>query len=131
MSKENVERLKEGYEAFNRGDIETAFQNFDQGIAWHATGSQIPASGEYLGLDAVRADWLKDVAAGYDEFSVQPEQFLDGGDHVVVLGKGHTKLKNGATADGLVAHIWKYNGDKIVEAWFFGDSAQILKAMEA
>jgi ketosteroid isomerase-like protein len=130
MSQENVDALREGYDAYNRGDLDTAFANFDENILWKGGSDLVPGGGEYQGVDQIRNEWLKEIAENFEEFSVTPSEFLDAGDHVVVLGRGHAKLKNGQTSDADVCHVWKYSGEKIVEGRFFGDSASILKAME-
>lgn len=39
MSQENVDALRQGYEAFARGDLDAAFQNFADDIVWRGTGA--------------------------------------------------------------------------------------------
>lgn len=131
MSQEHVDALKDGYEAFSAGDIDRAFENFDDGIVWEGPSDSVPTGGTYRGLDAVKAEWLREVGENFEEFTVTPEEFIDGGDVVVVLGKGHAKVKNGQTVDNDVAHVWRYEGDKIVAGKFFGDSAALLQALES
>lgn len=130
MSQENVDLAKQGYDAFGRGDIETAFANFDDGIEWRGVSEDVPAGGTYSGRDAVSGEWLKNVGENFDEFTVSPEEFLDAGDHVVVTGQAHAKLKNGATVDGEFCHVWEYRNGKAVKARFWGDSAALLKATQ-
>jgi ketosteroid isomerase-like protein len=131
MSQENLDALKAGYEAFSRGDIDAAFANFADDIVWEGTNDKVPAGGTYRGLDAVKGEWLKDVAESFEEFTVTPEEFVEGGDVIVMIGEGHAKLKNGATVDGDVCHVWRFSGDKVTAAKFFGDSAAVLEAMQS
>ena len=60
------------------------------------------------------------VPANFEEFRATPEQFIDAGDHVVVIGIFHDKAKSGATVDAPFVHvqrIWNVTKfEKYVEA---------------
>ncbi|HEY8741023.1 MAG TPA: nuclear transport factor 2 family protein [Candidatus Dormibacteraeota bacterium] len=51
-STDQVQKLREGYEAFGRGDLEAIRGQFNPDIVWHI-GGQSPMSGDYKGIDAV------------------------------------------------------------------------------
>ena len=48
----NGELIREGYEAFAKGDMDTISRLFDDDIQWHAAGVG-PLSGDYSGKAAV------------------------------------------------------------------------------
>ena len=48
MSQENVELLRNAYEAFARGDVEAVLERLDRDVDWR------PAIAPILGVDAVR-----------------------------------------------------------------------------
>ena len=129
MSKENVEALSQGYEAFARGDFDAAFANFADDILWRGTGESVPAGGTYHGVDEIRNKWLQEFAANYQDFSQSPAETLDCGDYVVVLGTSRATV-GGQEIKAPFCHVWKYSGDKVVEAQFFGDSGQVLQALQ-
>jgi ketosteroid isomerase-like protein len=129
MSQENVEALRQGYDAFTRGDMEAAFANFADDIVWHGTGESVPAGGTYQGIEEVRGKWLPEFAATYQDFSQSVDELLDCGDHVVALGTSKATI-GGQEIEGPFCHVWKYSGDKVIEASFFGDTGQVLQALE-
>jgi ketosteroid isomerase-like protein len=51
---ENLAIVRRGYEAFNKGDMETLTELFDEGAAWHLPGRSSLA-GDHEGRDAAFA----------------------------------------------------------------------------
>jgi uncharacterized protein len=129
MSQENVDALRQGYEAFERGDIDAAFENFADDIVWRGTGESVPGGGTYHGVDEIRNKWLPEFAANYQDFRQSAEETLDCGDYVVVLGTSRATV-GGQEIKAPFCHVWKYSGDKVVEATFYGDSAEVLQALQ-
>jgi ketosteroid isomerase-like protein len=86
MSQENVERIRRGYEAFNRGDLISAAKDFDPGIEWRIP-FQLPDSPPdetYRGREEVIRFWTTWRAA-FDDFRLELEEIIDAGDRVVVF----------------------------------------------
>jgi uncharacterized protein len=129
MSKENVDALGQGYEAFDRGDFDAAFATFADDIVWRGAGESVPGGGTYHGVDEIRGKWLPEFAATYQGFRMSPAETLDCGDYVVVLGTSRATV-GGQEIKAPFCHVWKYSGGKVVEATFFGDSAQVLQALQ-
>jgi ketosteroid isomerase-like protein len=50
----NVETIRRGYDAFNKGDMKTLTELFHENASWHVPGRS-PLSGDYQGRDAVFA----------------------------------------------------------------------------
>jgi ketosteroid isomerase-like protein len=130
MSQENVDALHEGYEAFARGDLDGAFESFADDIVWRSIGDSIPGGGTFNGIDEIKTRWLPEFAANYQDFSQSVDQTLDCGDYVIALGTSSATVA-GQKVDESFCHVWRYSGDKIVEAIFFGDTAATYKALEA
>lgn len=55
MAHSNAEVIRKGFEAFLRGDLETARSIFHSNVVWHVAGTG-PLSGQYRGFDAI-ARW--------------------------------------------------------------------------
>src|SRR5467141_1555813 len=123
MSQENVDALKGGYEAFSRGDIDAAFANFADNIVWRGTGELVPAGGTYHGVDEIKSKWLTEFASTFQNFHQSASTMLDCGDYVVALGESGATVA-GEEISAPFCHVWKFSGDKIVEASFYGDTAQ-------
>lgn len=131
MSTENVEIARGGYDAFNRGEIEAVLGIMDPDIEWQEPEVEgLPASGIHHGREAVAENVFGRVQEDWDEFQVLPEEFLDAGERVVVLGRFQGKGKaSGGTLDAPFAHIWTLRDGKLV--WFrnYMDTANFLQAL--
>jgi ketosteroid isomerase-like protein len=56
MSQANVDRVRRGIEAFNRGDVSTALEGMHPEVVWR-TLDQLPDAGTYRGHEGVRNFW--------------------------------------------------------------------------
>ena len=86
MSENNVNIARAAYEAFARGDLEAVLENFHTDVEWHAAEG-LPWGGVHKGRDAVAQDVFGALMAAFDGFSLNLDNFIDGGDFVVVLGR--------------------------------------------
>ena len=65
----------------------------------------------------------------WSSFSVEPEEFIDAGDYVVVKGTQRAGNDNGSFEAPFV-HLLQYNSDgKTVRGEFFTDSAKAAKLL--
>ena len=130
MSSENVEQLKQAYEAFGRGDLDAVAETFDEQVEWW-TSEEIPNGGTIKGRDAVIQSFAA-IGDDWDEFTLEPEQFLDAGDWVVVRGKARLKAKaSGQTLEERFAHLVEIRDGKTVRGEFHSDTAKEYKALNA
>lgn len=83
MSNEDLERIRIGYEAFNRGDFDNALAGMDPEIEWHVL-DLLPETETYRGPAAVREFW-ETWSESFEDFHVEPEEMIDAGDKVVVV----------------------------------------------
>jgi ketosteroid isomerase-like protein len=88
VSEENVETLKRGYEAFNRGDtselLELAREIGTPDVEWGATGAFPGVEGMYRGPEAMQ-EWMKVIRSEWEDFRVTLDEVLhDEGDLLVV-----------------------------------------------
>ena len=127
-----VETLKQGYEAFGRGDIDAAFANFADDCVFRGTSDLIPAGGTYHGMDEIRGRWLQEFGATWEDFRMSTDEFLESGNTIVTLGTARGRLRGtDEEIKAPFAHVWRYNDEgKVVEASFFGDSARVFQAIQ-
>ncbi|MET9103999.1 nuclear transport factor 2 family protein [Streptomyces antibioticus] len=105
--------VRKGYEAFQRGDMDTLRSLMTGDCTHHVPGSH-PLSGDYKGIDAVLGDYYGRLAAETGgSFRVE---LL----HVFVDGRGHAMTAHRFTADRGDRHIdenggivFRIVGDKI------------------
>src|SRR5918912_2035748 len=70
--------------------------------------------GTFHGSESVGNDVFATVPANFDEFQVDPDQFIDAGDHVVVVGHFRGRAKSGQQFDAPFAHVWAMRTGKAV-----------------
>jgi ketosteroid isomerase-like protein len=126
-----LETIKAVYAAFGRNDPSVLFAAMDSAINWNeAEGSPLADRNPYVGPQAVGDGVFGRVLAAIDNFTVVPGTFIDGGDHVVVLGRyGGTMKKTGATLDSPFCHVFRFRGGKMVMFQQFTDTAQWTRLM--
>ena len=131
MSEENVNIMRQGYDAFNRGDIDAVMDLLDPEIEWQEPDVGIsPVRGTHHGPQAVANDVFGSVPEHWDEFQAVAEEFLDAGDRVVVLGHFRVRGKaTGKTVDAPFAHVWTLRDGKAVYHHNYVDTATFLESL--
>jgi ketosteroid isomerase-like protein len=119
----HIDTGREAYEAFNRGDIAAATEDWADDMVWQgASTDELPGGGEHRGKDSV-LQVLQQAVGGWDEFKLSADEFFEDGDTVVVLG--HTDVKKGDQSASLpVVHIWRYEGDQVKRLQILTDTHQ-------
>ena len=86
MSRENVEIVRRGYEAFDRGDRAAAARLLAPDVEWHSVAAPLVGVGTIRGRKAMLRFW-EDLREGLEGFRVSPEEFTDlGNDRVLFVG---------------------------------------------
>ncbi|MFL5820876.1 MAG: nuclear transport factor 2 family protein [Solirubrobacteraceae bacterium] len=134
MSRENVEIVRRiyglGSDLLNDSDaVDRAFRDYlDESFELH-TPPEYPEGGQvYRGRDG--SDQFRDMLRqAWSKWLVEPERFLDAGEHVVVL----VRIQGAGGASGLQighspAHLWTVRGGRASSMQVFMDPAQALEA---
>jgi uncharacterized protein len=126
-----IETIKAAYAAFGRNDPSVLFAAMDSAVHWNeAEGYPLADRNPYVGPQAVGDGVFARVLGAIDSFSVVPSTFIDGGDHVVVVGRyGGTMKNGGARLDSPFCHVYRFQGDKIVMFQQYTDTAQWARLM--
>jgi ketosteroid isomerase-like protein len=108
MSQENVERLRQAFDAFNRRDFDAAIANVAEEITWEPFLSETETP-LLRGKAQVRAAWKAQVEMM--DVRVQTEELIPVGDHTVVacirlVAQGHG---SGMSLDAPV--VWLFTSD--------------------
>lgn len=115
MSQQDVQTLREGYEDFNRQDIPAVLERFDPQIEWNEPGGGRAPAGTFRGPQNIAEQVFSHIPENFDELRPEPEQFIDSGEHVVVIGHFRGKAKSGAAVDAPFAHVWRIRNGKMVQ----------------
>ena len=111
---ENVSKVREAYETFQRADIPALLGLFSEDIEWDTPGTpgQIPYAGRVRGHAEVGQFFAK-LAETEDINHFEPREFIAQGERVVVLGnyRGRVRATNKAyDIDWL--HVFTVRGGK-------------------
>jgi ketosteroid isomerase-like protein len=126
MSQENVEMVRLGYEAANRGDIDGLLDLCAPDVEWQDV---VPDALSFQGKDGVRS-YFQTVWEPWQEIRREPEEIIDlGGDQVLVLfrltgrGKG-----SGIEIDLRGGDLLTVRGGRLARWMAYTDRAQALEA---
>ncbi len=104
MSQENVELIRRGYERW----IATGELRAPAGLVWDVSELGWPDQQVYLGregADQFNTEW----AAAWDDWEMEPEDYLDAGERVVVIinQRGRSKV-SGILLEMRFAQVWTF-----------------------
>lgn len=120
---ENAELIRQGYEAFNSGDLATLSELFAEDAVWHAAGSGV-LSGTKQGRDAIMAYFGELGARSQGSFQATVRDVVGGENHTVAIQQSRAE-SNGKTLDVATAIAFVLRDGKIVEGReFFEDTAK-------
>jgi ketosteroid isomerase-like protein len=126
MSQENVEIVRESIEAWNRRDFDTAVQSFDTEIEWLLP--PVLAAESCRGPEEVRRFW-EGLDEAFEDFQLEPEEFVDAGDLVVVRSRFRGSGKeSGVETEGRMDSVSALRDGRIVRIEYFNDWAEALEA---
>jgi ketosteroid isomerase-like protein len=127
MSQENVEIVRSVYEALNRGDWEAVFRNAHPDVEF--TTERDPTAGTYRGQEAAKRHF-QDLLGPFDVWTIEPEEFFEAGDHVVVFVKTRSR-PTGASVDMEVRNgaLWTIRGGTIRSLKTFAVREEALEAV--
>ena len=127
-----VEIVERAYEAFARGDLDAVVVDMDESIEWQQAQG-LPHGGTYRGLAEVRANVFDPLDRDWwSEFWAVPDEFLEAGDEVVVLGRYRGTAKQTAKQlDVPFVHIWSLREEKAWRFRQFLDTAGWVEALTA
>ena len=121
MSAENVETVRTAYEAFVRGDLAAVAEGFADDVEWESPDS-LPNGGLVSGRDGVIENFSQ-IPSYWSSFSVEPQEYIDAGEHVVVTGVQRA-TGPGGSFEARYLHLFKLSGGKVVRGEFIGDTAK-------
>jgi ketosteroid isomerase-like protein len=132
MSQENLERIRRGYDAFNRGDLASAAKDFDPNIEWKIPFDlpDGPPDETYRGPEAVIRFW-QNWRAAFADFRIEIEEIIDAGDKVIVFGGVRGRgAESGVDVDTpSFPQLWTFRDDgRPLRVEMFQNRAEALEA---
>jgi ketosteroid isomerase-like protein len=126
---EKIARLREGYVAFNRGDINAVLDLQAEGGVWHGRAST-RYGGDHKGKEAI-LQYLAQVPQDFEEFKLDVHDILANDEHAAVLVTSHSRRKGKSYQDNAV-HVYHLNDEgKATELWFATDTELLKEALKS
>lgn len=119
MAHSNEALIRRGYEAFEKGDIESVLGILDPNIMWHAAGRN-HLSGDYEGHQQVLDFFAKLAASTAGTFKLAVHDVLANDGHAVVLAEW-SAVRDGKILRQRGVHVWHVTGGQATEFWSFQD----------
>jgi ketosteroid isomerase-like protein len=128
MSRENVEIVRRGGEAFVRNDWETAFADCAPDVEWVEMPSLGPDASTYRGTEQLR-DAVQSWTQKWTEYEVEVFRFAHVGDEVVVLSRERGRgTVSGIEVERELGQVFTVREGKIERVRLYGGWDETLEA---
>ena len=127
MSQENVEIVKAAYDASNREDWDAFFKDLAPGFELDFSRAVGPWRG-VLGLDQIRR-FVDEIRETWESTRLEPHEFIEAGDLVVVPGTQHVKGRGGIEVVARGAYVWTIRNGAIERMVMYQSRQDALEAV--
>ncbi len=113
-----------------RGDFWAAREVFDPQIEWlwSSSMSGLTGVGTYHGIEGVEAA-TRDVFKAWEMFRQEAEDFIEGGDDVVVLVRMHGRVKDSKQEiESTAGHVWTFRDARVIRFRAYDTPTEALEA---
>jgi uncharacterized protein len=125
VESDGVRILREGYEAFNRGDFEAVIELMHPDIEMQRARAA-PDPEPVRGAEAIRAWMMPDI---FDEQHVDLVEIVENGDKIFVEGKFRVRARgSGIEINDRAFHVWTIRDGKAARLEFYADRSEALQA---
>jgi uncharacterized protein len=133
MSDSNLDLVRGVYEAFAAGNVAEVVGRMSPDMVWNEAENFPYADGNpYCGPDAIVAGVFARLASEWDGFAAVPEEFLDAGETILVLGRYRgTHLATQRAFDAQFAHVWRIEAGKAAAFQQYTDTLQAARVVGA
>jgi ketosteroid isomerase-like protein len=130
--RQNLSVVRQGYDAFGRGDIPGILALLDPQVSWTTPGpADLPTAGVRRGHQAVSGFFQSLTSIG-DVVRFEPKEFLAEGNRVVVLGDDTTRVH---ATDKMVefrwTHVFTMREGKVVAFEEIGDVSALVAELRS
>jgi ketosteroid isomerase-like protein len=125
MGEANVDTLRRGYAALNRGDLSVVLDLLDPEIEWHEPATSLEG-GAHRGRDSFER-FLRGWLESFDGFRVEPEEVVERGDQlVVVVHQTGVGRSSELPVETRLAHVWTVADGRAVRWEAVQDHEEVL-----
>ena len=126
MSLEN-EILRRSYDAFQRGDVETALAPIGEAFVLEDS-TRVDTKSEYVGREGFM-EWLGGWLSAFEDWQFAVDRVLDRATQVLVLGRDWGRDKaSGVLVENHFGHLWSFRDLEPTRMLYFNDWSEALEA---
>jgi ketosteroid isomerase-like protein len=126
MSQENVEIVRRIHDGWSRGDFSVGAGLTAPEFEWHQHAEAVEP-GSHRG--AAIGGAIGKIFEVYENFRIEPTEYVDAGDKVVVVTRIQATGKgSGVPLDQKYSFVWTVRGGKLAELAVFLDRRKALEA---
>jgi ketosteroid isomerase-like protein len=125
LTRGNTVIVRRAYEAFREGDVETLMSLTSPDFVLRAS----PATDgkKHTGPEAMR-EIIEAIRERWDEFQVEPLEFYEGGNCVLVLGTLVTKGRGEEGFASVAGQVFRLRDGKLISVEAFLDTDEAIRA---
>ncbi len=120
---DNVERVRRGYDAFSRGDLDALRELLSPDITWHAGGNNA-LTGDYKGVDEVFAFFGRLFEITEGSLAQDVHDVLANDEHAVALTRVRASRADGRSMDMNQVGVFHVADGRVTEAWTLPEDAR-------
>ena len=125
MSQENVEIVKAKIDAYNREDWDAFYKDMAPGFQLDLSRAVGPTRGVF-GLDQSRR-LVEEFRETWESARVEPHEFIEAGDLVVVPGTMHGKGRGGIEVVSRITFVWTIRNGAIERVTMYQERQDALE----
>jgi ketosteroid isomerase-like protein len=125
----NVQTVRGFYDSVAAGDLEGALARLTPDCAWTEMDG-FPYRGTHRGPDAIREGIFARLGVDWEDFRLDVDEVIDGGDTIVGVGTySGTWKATGRPMRARVVHVWRLRDGKVHAFEQFTDTLRVADAM--
>jgi ketosteroid isomerase-like protein len=128
VSQADIETLRAGYEAFNRGERDSLFAAADPEIEFQPADRAANAEA-VRGRQAIVRFWA-DLFEAFEQVEVEPRKFFASGDRIAVILEARFRPQGSSgVVENRIGHVWTFRDGKAIRFEVFPEREKALEAI--
>jgi ketosteroid isomerase-like protein len=128
-TQQNLAAVRIAYDAYASKELEALLALLDDDFEFRQS-ELVPWGGSYRGGEGM-IEFLGRITT-YVDSVVDPEEFVEAEDHVVVIGRSHGTVKaTGRPFDVRAVHVWQLHDARLLRLEVYLDTPAMVEALAA
>jgi ketosteroid isomerase-like protein len=128
MSRETPQTLRNAYEAWNRGDLESILEVISPEIELRMSGLFPGLEPAYYGHEGFRRFW-EQFRGAWERIWIEVDRIVESGDEIVALFRFHGWGREGIEVQRPFAHFWTIRDGRFARMQAYADQDEALRAI--